>query len=147
MTFEYTTGDAAGQNMVTIWTDQLCQFIIANTPIQPERWYIESNYSGDKKATARVFSNVRGKKITSEVIIAKTVCEKTLRTTPIQIARYCQASTIADIQSGAIGAQGNIANGLTVLFIASAKDVTYIAKSAISLTRTGVNNKGDLYVA
>ena len=83
----------------------------------------------------------------SEVIIAKTVCEKTLRTTPIQIAGYCQVSSIAAIQSGAIGAQGNIANGLTVLFIASEKDVPYIAKSAISLTRTGVNNKGDLYVA
>jgi len=111
VTFEYTTGDAAGQNMVTIWTDQLCQFIIANTPIQPERWYIESNYSGDKKATARVFSNVRGKKITSEVIIPKAICEKTLRTTTIQITRYCQASTIAAIQSGAIGAKGHIANG------------------------------------
>ena len=45
VTFEYTTGDAAGQNMVTIYTDQLCQFIIANTTIQPERWYIESNYT------------------------------------------------------------------------------------------------------
>ena len=147
MTFKYTTGDATGQNMVSIWTDQLCQFIIANTPIQPERWYIESNYSGDKKATARVFSNVRGKKITFEIIIPKAICEKTLRTTPIQIARYCQTFTIAAIQSGAIGAQGNIANGLTVLFIASEKDVPYIAKSAISLTRMEVYNKGYLYVA
>ena len=147
MTFEYTTGDAAGQNMVTICSDQLCQFIIANTPIQPERWYIESNYSGDKKATTRAFSNVRGKKITSEVIIPKAICEKTLRTTPLQIARYCQASTLAAIQSGAIGAQGHIANGLTALFIACGQDVACIAESAIGLTKMEVNKKGDLYVA
>ena len=55
VTFEYTTGDAAGQNMVTLCTDQLCQYIIANVPIQPEHWYIEGNYSEDKKATARAF--------------------------------------------------------------------------------------------
>lgn len=133
--------------MVTLCTDQLCQYIIANVPIQPEHWYIESNYSGDQKATARAFSNVRGKKITSEVIIPKAICEKTYRTTPEQIAGYCQASTLAAIQSGAIGAQGHIANGLTALFIACGQDVVCIAESAIGLTRMEVNKKGDLYVA
>ena len=67
LTFDYKTGDASGQNMVTICTDAICQFILKNTPIQPELWFLESNYSGDKKATTLSFTNVRGKKVTSEV--------------------------------------------------------------------------------
>ena len=61
LTFEYTTGDAAGQNMVTICTNQICRYILEKSPTKPTRWFIESNYSGDKKATAQAFSNVRGK--------------------------------------------------------------------------------------
>lgn len=53
--FEYTCGEAAGQNMITICTDAICRYIIEHTPIQPESWYVESNYSGDKKATAVSF--------------------------------------------------------------------------------------------
>jgi hydroxymethylglutaryl-CoA reductase (NADPH) len=147
LTFEYTTGDAAGQNMVTICTDEICQFILSNTPIAPRQWYIESNYSGDKKATTVSFANVRGKKVTSEIIIPKEICEKTLRSTPELISHYWQSSTLAAIQSGSIGAQGHVANGLTALFLACGQDVACISESSIGLTRMEVNDKGDLYVA
>ncbi len=33
-----------------------------------QHWHIESNYSGDKQANAGTFFNIRGEKITSEVI-------------------------------------------------------------------------------
>lgn len=147
LTFEYTTGDAAGQNMVTICTNQICQYILKNFQYQPTEWYIESNYSGDKKATALSFSNVRGKKVVSEVIIPKTVVEEVLKSTPQKIAKYWQSSTLAVIQSGAIGAQGHIANGLTAMFIACGQDVACISESSIGLTRMEVNEEGDLYVS
>ena len=147
LTFEYITGDAAGQNMVTICTDQICQFILSDFSIKPSQWYIESNYSGDKKATAVSFTNVRGKKVTSEIVIPKEICEKTLKTTPELIADYWQSSTLASIQSGAIGAQGHIANGLTALFLACGQDAACISESSIGLTRMQVNKNGDLYVA
>ncbi len=69
--FEFTTGDASGQNMATICTEAICEYIIAHTPIKPVRWYVEGNMSGDKKATAVSFSSVRGKKVTAEVVIAR----------------------------------------------------------------------------
>ncbi len=147
LTFEYITGDAAGQNMVTICTDQICQFILSDFPITPSQWYIESNYSGDKKATAVSFTNVRGKKVTSEIVIPKEICESTLKTTPEFIADYWQSSTLAAIQSGSIGAQGHIANGLTALFLACGQDVACISESSIGLTRMQVNKNGDLYVS
>ena len=75
LTFEYSTGDAAGQNMVTICTDRICKFIVEHCPITPQTWYIESNYSGDKKATALSFINVRGKKLISEVLLHKEIVE------------------------------------------------------------------------
>jgi len=83
ITFEYETGDAAGQNMVTICTDVICDYIIKNCPIKPIIWFIESNYSGDKKATAISFTTVRGKKVSAEVEIKKEVVKDILRTTPM----------------------------------------------------------------
>lgn len=147
LTLEFTTGDASGQNMVTICTDQICKFILENFEITPKEWYIESNYSGDKKATAVSFSNVRGKKVTSEIVIPKAVVEQVLKTTPTKIAHYWKSSTLGVIQSGSIGAQGHVANGLTALFIACGQDVACISESSIGLTRMETNVNGDLYVS
>lgn len=147
ITFEYTTGEAAGQNMVTICTDQICQYILTNSPVSPQEWVIESNFSGDKKATAVSFGNVRGKKVSAEVTIPREIVEKTLKTTPELIANYWQSSTLAAIQSGSIGAQGHIANGLTALFLACGQDVACISESSIGVTRMQVNREGNLYVA
>ena len=147
LTFEYGTGDAAGQNMVTVCTDRICRFIVEHSPFMPGEWYLESNYSGDKKATALSFSAVRGKKMTSEVLLPESVVRRVLKTTPEAMARYWQASTLSVVQSGAIGAQGHIANGLTALFIACGQDVACISESSIGLTRMELNDAGDLYVA
>lgn len=147
LTFEYTTADAAGQNMVTICTDRICQYILSHYPTPPREWYIESNYSGDKKATALSFSNVRGKKVTSEITIPQHIVKEVLKTTPEHIAQYWQSSTLAVMQSGAIGAQGHVANGLTALFIACGQDVACISESAVGLTRMETLASGDLYVS
>ncbi|MBI1305168.1 MAG: 3-hydroxy-3-methylglutaryl-CoA reductase [Bacteroidetes bacterium] len=147
VTFEYTTGDASGQNMVTICTDKICKYILQHFDQQPQEWYIESNYSGDKKATALSFMNVRGKKVVAESIIKKEVIEQVLKTDAISISKYWQASTLAVTQSGSIGAQGHIANGLTALFIACGQDVACIAESSIGITRMEVVNDGDLYIS
>jgi len=147
LTFEFTTGDASGQNMVTICTDQICKYILQNFEHTPLEWYIESNYSGDKKATALSFNNVRGKKVSAEVVLKREIVEGVLKTTPEKIAQYWQSSTLAVIQSGAIGAQGHIANGLTALFIACGQDVACIAESAVGVTRMEVNAAGHLYVS
>ncbi len=147
LTFEFSTGDAAGQNMVTICTDYICRHILENCPIKPLEWYIESNYSGDKKATSLAFTHVRGKKVTTEIVLKKEIVEKVLKTTPDRISKYWQASTLAVVQSGSIGAQGHIANGLTALFIACGQDVACIAETSIGLTRMQITDEGDLYVS
>lgn len=147
LTFEFLTGDAAGQNMVTICTDAICQYIVANAPIKPIYWFIESNYSGDKKATALSFTTVRGKKVSAEVSITKHIVESVLKTTPKAMVDYWQSSTIGVIQSGAIGAQGHVANGLCALFIATGQDAACVAEAAVGVTRMELTNDGGLYAA
>lgn len=147
LTCEYKTGDAAGQNMVTICTNEICEYILSKFRYTPLVWYIESNFSGDKKATASSFTNVRGKKVTSEVTIGKNIVMETLKSTPKKVADYWRASTLAVTQSGSIGAQGHVANGLTALFIACGQDVASISESSVGLTRMEVDKYGDLYVS
>lgn len=147
LTFEFTTGDASGQNMVTLCTEAICNWIVENTPVKPKDWYIESNYSGDKKATALSFSNVRGKKVSAEVVLKKDVVKQVLGTSTKAIFDYWSASTLAVMQSGAIGAQGHIANGLTALFMATGQDVACISEASVGLTRMEVLENDDLYIA
>jgi len=145
--FEYDTGDASGQNMVTICTQSICDYILSNCPVKPKAWFIESNYSGDKKASAVSFSNVRGKKVCTEIELPKEVVRKILKSTPEDMAKYWQSSALATIQSGAIGIQGHLANGLASLFIATGQDVACVSEAAVGITRMEVTETGDLYAA
>lgn len=145
--FEYATGDASGQNMITICTDKICKYILEHFETPPVEWYIESNYSGDKKATAVSFSNVRGKKVCAEALLTRKVVKDILKTTPEAIERYGRASTLAAVQSGAIGVQGHVANGLTALFIACGQDVACVSESSVGITRMEVNAARELYVS
>lgn len=144
---EYYTGDASGQNMVTLCTDEICKYILANAPIKPVYWFIEGNYSGDKKATAMSFTNVRGKKVTAEVVVSKEVVAGVLKTSCKAMVEYWQTSTIGVIQSGAIGAQGHYANGLTALFLATGQDVACISEASVGITRMELTATEDLYAS
>jgi len=147
ITFEFYTGDASGQNMVTLCTDAICQYIIEHTPVKPLFWFIESNYSGDKKATALSFSSVRGKKVTAEIELPEKIITEVLKTTAVAMAEYWKSSTIGAIQSGAIGAQGHYANGLAALFLATGQDVACVSEAAVGITRMELTANGGLYAS
>lgn len=147
LVFEFHTGDAAGQNMVTICTDAICKYIVENAPVKPVCWFVEGNYSGDKKATSLSFTNVRGKKVTTEIVLPENIVSEVLKTTAEAMANYWRSSTIGVIQSGAIGAQGHYANGLTALFIATGQDAACVAEAAIGVTRMENQKDGSLYAS
>lgn len=46
---DFTTGDASGQNIVTIATQAVCNYIGEHSPLKPEYSFVEANFSGDKK--------------------------------------------------------------------------------------------------
>jgi len=147
VTFEFDTGSAAGQNMVTISTDRLCEYIKLNCPVAIKSWVIESNYSGDKKGNLQAHSQVRGKKVISEIIIPEEIVRDVLKSTTQNMRKYFLNATLASIQKSSLGNHGHIANGLTAIFIACGQDVACIAESAVGILRFEEECNGDLYAS
>jgi hydroxymethylglutaryl-CoA reductase (NADPH) len=144
---EFTTGDAAGQNMVTFATDAICRHLVESSPIKPRYWFVEANMSGDKKATTHSFMSVRGKKVSAEVNVPASVIEGRLHTTAHAMANYARMSAMGGVMSGSIGVHGHYANGLAALFIACGQDAACVAEAAVGVTRFEVRDDGGLYAA
>ncbi len=131
----YTTGDAAGQNMVTIATDALCHAITDNCPVAIENWYVEGNFSGDKKASALGLVTGRGRKVSASVTLPAEIVEKTLGTTVEAMLDYGRVANLGAHLSGQFGAQAHYANGLAAFYIATGQDAACVAESAMGVTR------------
>nr|WP_321464624.1 hydroxymethylglutaryl-CoA reductase [uncultured Desulfobulbus sp.] len=144
---EYSTGDAAGQNMATIATQALCEHLVDNAPVKPKYWLVEANASGDKKASAQSFMSVRGKKVTAEALIPGHVVERFLHTTTDRMVEAWRMSALGGVMTGTIGIQGHYANGLAALFIACGQDAACVAEAAVGVTRFEKRPDGALYVS
>lgn len=140
----YTTGDAAGQNMVTIATDALCKAVAAECPIPIKRWYVEGNFSGDKKASALGLMTGRGRKVSASVTLPAEVVEKVLRSSVDEMLDYGRVANLGSLLSGQLGAQAHYANGLAALYIATGQDAACVAESAVGFTRMEPRGK-DLF--
>ena len=145
--FEYSTGDAGGQNMVTIATQAICDWVLQHTPVQPAHWFLDGNMSGDKKATMQAFAYARGKKVIAEATIPHGLIRRFLHTDVEQMFRYWQVSAMGGIQSGSIGIQGHYANPLTALFIACGQDPACVAEAAVGITRVDMTDDDELYIS
>lgn len=144
--FEFTTGDAAGQNMVTIATDAICRHVLAHTPVRPRYVFLEANMSGDKKASHQSFLHVRGRKVTAEVVIPAALLAGRLHATAEGFERYWRMGAMGGVLSGTIGVQGHFANCLAALYIACGQDAACVAESAVGTTRFEARGE-DLYAS
>jgi hydroxymethylglutaryl-CoA reductase (NADPH) len=145
---EFTTGDAAGQNMVTIATQAACDHILAHCPVKPTYYFVEGNLSGDKKASAQSFQTVRGRKVSAEVRLPRPIVERHFHTTPEKMIDYWRMSAMGGVLSGTIGVQGHYANGLAALFIACGQDAACVSEAAVGVTRFELDPAADsLYAA
>ena len=147
LNFEFTTGDASGQNMVTIATEAICAYILAHSPVRPQYSFVEANLSGDKKASAQSFLSVRGRKVTAEALLPAELVQRRLRATPRQMDDYWRMSAIGGVLSGTLGVHGHYANGLAALYIACGQDAACVAESAVGITRFEITDRGELYAA
>jgi len=145
--FDYFTGDASGQNMITIATQKVCDYIMENSPVKPDKYFIEGNLSGDKKASTLSFLGVRGKKVISEVVITRELVKKYLRTTPEDLITCWNMQTVGGILLGTTGSNGHFSNGLAALYIACGQDAACVGESSVGITRMEVNKTGDFYAS
>lgn len=145
--FQYHTADAAGQNMVTIATAEVCRYIMNKTPVAPRYHFVEANLSGDKKASVQSFQSVRGHKVTAEVILDSKSIKRRLHTDAKAMEEYWRMSALGGVLSGTIGVQGHYANGLAALFLATGQDVACVSEASVGVTRFERLESGDLYAA
>lgn len=145
LVMSYHTAEAAGQNMVTLCTEAVCQDILARSPFAPEYWFLEANMSGDKKATTQSLLNTRGRKVVAEARIPAALVEKMLHTTVDRLCDYWRMSFTGGAQSGSIGVSGHVSNGLAALFLATGQDVACVSEASIGITRLEKDSEGALY--
>lgn len=145
--FDYTTGEAAGQNMVTLATDALCRHLVDTAPVKPERWVVEGNLSGEKKSTMLSFLFTRGKKAVAETVIRRELLRKVIHISVEDMVAGWQILMLGGIQSGGIGSQGHFANALAAVFLACGQDAACVSEASVGLTRMDMTAEGDLYVS
>ena len=143
----FDTADAAGQNMATFCAEEICQYIIHHLQPKPLKWYLESNLSGDKKASALSFIDGRGHWACAEVVLPPQVVADVLKSSPVAMARYWQVSTLSTAQALTYGTVGHVANALTALFLACGQDVACVTESAVGILRIEQTDCGALYAS
>ena len=98
--FNYTTGDAAGQNMVGRATFAACSWIVEHYP-DVRRFYLESNFATDKKASHVNVMRTRGKRVTAEAVIPRAILKEHLRVEPESLVYHWGVANVGAFMSGA----------------------------------------------
>lgn len=143
--FNYTTGDAAGQNMVTKATREACQWILSQKPDGLEHFTLAANFDTDKKHSAINALRSRGKRVIAEVTLPASYIKETLHTSGEAMHYQRQLSNMGAIQCGSVNNGSHFANALTAMFIATGQDVANIAESSSGFVYGEVKENGDYY--
>jgi hydroxymethylglutaryl-CoA reductase (NADPH) len=144
--FNFKTGDAAGQNMVGRATWAACMWIVANNP-SVRRWFLESNFATDKKASQINTIMTRGKRVTAEATIPRQILIDHLRTSPESLHYHYMVSNVAGFVSGVNNNGLHSANGLTAMFIATGQDVACVSESSAGILYAEITPSGDFYLS
>jgi hydroxymethylglutaryl-CoA reductase (NADPH) len=140
----FTTGDAAGQNMTGKATLAACEWIRANHPDHP-RYILSGAIDTDKKHSQINMLLTRGKRVVAEAVIKKDVLQRLMGVDTRTLFEYRQIGMVGAFLSGATYNGAHAANALTALFIATGQDVANISESHSGVTYTQLLDNGDYY--
>jgi hydroxymethylglutaryl-CoA reductase (NADPH) len=144
--FNYTTGDAAGQNMVGKATFAACNWILENyTQDKIIQFFLESNFATDKKASMINVMRSRGKRVTAEATIPRQVIADVMGADTKVLSYH---NGVANVGAWLAGANNNglhSANAITAMFIATGQDVANVAESSAAVVYTELTEQDDLY--
>jgi hydroxymethylglutaryl-CoA reductase (NADPH) len=142
--FNYTTGDAAGQNLTGKATQAACKWIAANHP-DIRQWFLESNFATDKKSSQVNMLNTRGKRVVAEATIPSELFERIMRSNSELMYRARQVSNLGGFMSGVNNNGAHSANGITAMFIATGQDAANVAESSAAFVYAELRPNGDYY--
>jgi hydroxymethylglutaryl-CoA reductase (NADPH) len=144
--FNFSTGDAAGQNMVGRATFAACSWIL-DVYDGVQRFYLESNFATDKKASQINIMRTRGKRVTAEAVIRRDVLIQQMRVDTESLAYHYNVSNVGSILSGANNNGLHSANAITAMFIATGQDVANVAESSAGILYAELTPDKDLYLS
>jgi len=137
LAFVYETGDAAGQNMTTACTWQVCQWLMRELrffdDVVVERFAIEGNMSGDKKVTYQSMLVGRGVRVTADCVLADEVLQKVLGTSSDELLFLHGCGMGGAAQIGMIGYNVNVANVVAAIFTATGQDIASVHESSLGV--------------
>ncbi|HMS39723.1 MAG TPA: hydroxymethylglutaryl-CoA reductase [Pyrinomonadaceae bacterium] len=133
--FNYTTGDAAGQNMVGKATKAACDWICSVYP-EIERYQLEGSFATDKKTSWVNTLHTRGKKV---------IAEATIHVSVEKIFEARLTSQLGGYLAGVNNNGAHSANGITAIFIACGQDVANVAESSAAAVYAEITKTGDYY--
>jgi len=144
--FNYSTGDAAGQNMVGRATFAACSWILEQVKTV-RRFYLESNLATDKKASQVNIMNTRGKRVIAEATIPRETLVQNMRVEPETLHYHASIANVGTMLSGANNNGAHSPNAITAMFIATGQDVANVSESSAAIAYTEVTKEGDLYIS
>ncbi|GAA0854509.1 hydroxymethylglutaryl-CoA reductase [Aliiglaciecola litoralis] len=144
--FNYTTGDAAGQNMVGKATLAACEWICANYPGNCE-YLLSGNMDTDKKHSQLNMLHSRGKRVIAEVVLKKDVLKKIMKVDTKMLAKATVLANTGALMAGAAYNGPHSANGLASLFIATGQDEANVVESHAGLLSHELLDNGDFYLS
>ncbi|MCF1594963.1 hypothetical protein [Streptomyces muensis] len=135
--FVFETADAAGQNMTTAATWQICRWLTdalaGEDGLRPRAMLLEGNLSGDKKVTAASLLSGRGTRVTAECRLRRDVVAAVLKTAPEAMVKSHVTTVLGAQQGGTTGYGVNAANIVAALFVATGQDVACVHESGVSI--------------
>jgi hydroxymethylglutaryl-CoA reductase (NADPH) len=143
--FNYTTGDAAGQNMVGKATFAACTWIRAQYPGAIEHYLLEANFATDKKPSRINVLHTRGKRVVAEATLPAQLVREIMNTDVETLFRARLVSQLGGFQSGVNNNGAHSANAITAMFIATGQDVANVAESCAAMVHAEITPSGDYY--
>jgi hydroxymethylglutaryl-CoA reductase (NADPH) len=142
--FNYTTGDAAGQNLTGKATLRACTWIRSHYPGIRD-FCLEANLATDKKSSHVNILRTRGKRVVAEATIPADLVRRVIHTTSGQMFQARQVSNLGGLLAGVNNNGNHSANGIAALFTATGQDIANVAESSAALVHTELLADGSYY--
>ena len=144
--FNFTTGDAAGQNMVGKATFIACEWIMKTYP-GIQRYMLSGAMDTDKKHSQINTLHSRGKRVVAEVLIPGDLLEKSMGVTAEVLFKARQINQVGSFMAGSSSTGAHAANGIAAVFIATGQDAANVAESSSSIIFADVDAAGNYYLS
>jgi hydroxymethylglutaryl-CoA reductase (NADPH) len=142
--FNYTCGDAAGQNMTGKATFAACEWMKDAYPGEIQ-YLLSGNIDTDKKHSQVNVLLTRGRRVVAEAVIKKETLRQLTGVDTKTLFEARQVTATGAFLAGSASNGAHAANALAALFIATGQDAANVAESHSTITYSQLLDNGDYY--